>query len=150
MATSLMDKIREYLDAEGCDYEEEESIFHTVLGGDNGTYDVAIAVSDEDDLIEVYVLHDLCVPEDKRLAVAEYITRMNSRFGQAKYEFDMDTGELEVACIADLTNTTPSPELIEILIQLPAAVADTGYPGLVAVVQGDKSPKAAAEEPDEE
>jgi hypothetical protein len=70
---------------------EGESIW-AVLPGNHGS--VTIFVKVEDEAMEVVAHHPLRIPENKRAALAELITRIGPRNIKSRLEMDYDEGKL--------------------------------------------------------
>lgn len=85
------------------------------------------------------------VPEDRRLAVAEFLTRVNYGLALGNFEMDMSTGEVRFKTSIDVEGTRLTPELIRPVIYANVLTGDEYLPGLSAVIRAEKSPAEALE-----
>ncbi len=73
--------VQQYLDHEGWHYEIQEREGLTLFGAGvtlpNGQFRASFDADDSRERFGVYVYSAIYIPEAKRLAVAEYLTRVN-------------------------------------------------------------------------
>ena len=98
---------------------------------------------DEKDLLTVYVAQDNNVPENKRLLLAEFITRANYGLNLGNFDMDMDDGELGYKVSADLEGGTLSRDMVGNMVGAGVSTMDQYYPGLMAVLFSNATPEEA-------
>jgi hypothetical protein len=96
-----------------------------------------------------FLFYSVCavdVPEARRSAVAEFITRVN--FGLVSGNFEMDWADSEVRFKAgiELTGITPTTELVAALVQPNLSAILRYLPGLLMVIRNEAEPVTAREE----
>lgn len=83
------------------------------------------------------------VPEDRRLAMAEFIARANYGIVLGNFELDFADGEIRFKTSIDVESSELTPELIEPVIYANVLTMDEYLPGLLAVSQGTATPEEA-------
>lgn len=85
------------------------------------------------------------VPEDKRLAIAEFLTRANFGLNIGNFEMDFDDGEIRYKTSIDVTGDRLTTGLIDPLVKASLVAMDDYLPGITAVLAGETTPKEAVE-----
>ncbi len=83
------------------------------------------------------------VPEDRRLPMAEFITRANYGLVLGNFEMDFADGELRFKTSIDVEGTQLTPELVKPIIYANVLTMDEYLPGILAVIQSGTSPAEA-------
>jgi hypothetical protein len=91
-----------------------------------------------------YSLSPLTVPEPRRAAVADYLTRANWGLVVGNFELDLGDGEVRLKTSIDFEGGELTPPLIRNLILANVRVMDLYLPGLAATVEGGGGDDAAA------
>lgn len=86
------------------------------------------------------------VPEDRRLPMAEFLARANYSLVLGNFEMDFADGELRFKTSIDVEGMSLTPELVKPVIYANVLTMDEYLPGILAVIQADKSPAEALEE----
>jgi hypothetical protein len=86
------------------------------------------------------------VPEDKRAAVAEFVTRANYGLVIGNFEMDFNDGEVRYKTSIDVEGGDLTPKMIENLMQANLMTMDRYFPGLMGVLYGDRDPADAVAE----
>jgi hypothetical protein len=94
----------------------------------------------------IYAVAPVKVPEETRVAVAEYITRANYGLRIGNVEMDFSDGEVRYKSSLDFEGETLTPQLIKMAIYPAVQTMDHYVPGLMAVIYGGKSPEEAVAE----
>lgn len=82
------------------------------------------------------------IPTQKRVAVAEYICRVNYILLQGCLEMDMRDGEIQYKIVQRNSADMTAPVVVE-LLQTAVGTMDKFFPGVMAVTYTDKSPDEA-------
>lgn len=90
-----------------------------------------------------YSVAPVIVPGDKRLAVAEYISRANYGLIIGNFEMDFEDGELRYKTSIDLEGLEPTPALFAPLVYANVATMDRYLPGVMSILYGSASPAEA-------
>jgi hypothetical protein len=91
----------------------------------------------------IFAYAPFMVSEEKRAAVMEYLTRANYRLFLAKFEFDLDDGELRVVSTAIPEDSVLSVEMIRRMRQDVHSVMEHYLPGVLAILYGNRTPNEA-------
>jgi hypothetical protein len=83
------------------------------------------------------------VPEDKRLAVMEYLTRANYRLFLSKFEFDLTDGELRTVCTAIPEESDLSVAMVSRMRRDVHWVLEHYLPGILAILYGSQTSQQA-------
>jgi hypothetical protein len=83
------------------------------------------------------------VPEDKRLIMADFLTRANYGLYIGNFEMDFNDGEVRYKTSIDVEGTELNTALITRVVYDNLAVMDRYLPGIMSVVFGGASPTEA-------
>jgi hypothetical protein len=83
------------------------------------------------------------VPEDRRIKVAEFITRANWRLIEGDFQLDLDTGALRYKVGIDFSNTELTEQLVRNAILSGMNTIEMFTDGLMAVIEGRVEPAEA-------
>jgi hypothetical protein len=86
------------------------------------------------------------VPEEKRVAMAEFITRANYGMRIGNFEMDFSDGELRYKSSIDVEDDHLSSPLIKHMVYPNVLMMDKYLPGIMAILYAGKSPRQAVEE----
>ena len=87
----------------------------------------------------------LAADENSRLAVAEYLTRVNFNMRNGNFELNMDTGEIRFKTYVHVGAGQPDLSAARLAVMLPFLMLDRFGDGLLEVLFGFKSPREAFE-----
>jgi hypothetical protein len=130
-------------------FEGDEWDFHWMEGmpilsmgftGRNGKW-MCYAQAREDQ--EQFVFYSVCpinVPEDRRMKVAEFITRANYGMIIGNFEMDFNDGEVRYKTSIDVEGETLTPPLIKQMVYSNVIIMDRYLPGIMRVIYGDGAP----------
>jgi hypothetical protein len=119
---------------------EGETVLSMGFAGKNGRW-MCYAQAREPQ--EQFVFYSICpvnVPENRRVAAAEYLTRANYGMIVGNFEMDYDDGEIRYKTSIDIEGATLLPPLIKSMVYTNLLMLDRYLPGLMAVVYGGASP----------
>ena len=125
---------------------ESEPILRIPFQGTNGQW-MCYAQAREDQ--EQFVFYSVCpavAPEERRGAVAEFLTRANYGLIIGNFEMDFHDGEVRYKTSLDVEGDTLSPALLRSLVYANVAMMDHYLPGVMAVLYGNVSPEEAIEQ----
>ncbi|HQN01606.1 MAG TPA: YbjN domain-containing protein [Candidatus Hydrogenedentes bacterium] len=145
----LTEMVKGYFEANNWEYEcspTEEGLFLAGIEAENTEFDVVIHADDDINQITCFCIHQDTVPEEKLNDVAEYMTRVNFSNVFVAYDMDFDDGEIRMRASMNLADMKPTPDMLDTLIQNTLSFADIYYPGLIAVLEDESSPKEALDE----
>jgi hypothetical protein len=113
-----------------------ESVLQTAFQGQNGKWNCYAKAREEDQ----FVFYSICpvnAPENKRTAIAEFITRANYGTIIGNFELDYDDGEIRYKTSIDVEGDRVSFALIKRLVYDNVTMMDQYWPGIMSVVYGE-------------
>lgn len=148
--SSLLDKLRHFFDNDDWKYQvmDDRPILSGGFKGENGSWRFIAQAKEERGQIFIYSILDINVPENKRMQVAEYLTRANYGLSIGNFELDFNDGEVRYKTSMDLSDNEElvNDALIKNLVYVNLVTTDQYFPGLMAVIYGGKSPVEAINE----
>jgi hypothetical protein len=129
-----------------------EPVLYTAIQGKNGEWNCYAQIREEQAQFVFYSICPIVTPDDKHLAIAEFITRANSGMILGNFELDFEDGEIRYKTSIDVTDDYLSQALIKQLVYANVSMMDAYLPGIQPVITGDASPVEAIrklESPDE-
>jgi hypothetical protein len=125
-------------------YEVEgKSILQMAFQGENGKWTCYAKAREEQEQFVFYSICPVNTPENKRLAVAEFLTRANSGMIIGNFELDFVDGEIRYKTSIDVDGDTLTSALIKRLVYANVMMMDAYLPGIMSVIYGDVEPKDA-------
>ncbi|MCS6820133.1 MAG: YbjN domain-containing protein, partial [Chitinophagales bacterium] len=108
----------------------------------NGAVRVIIEYFPQNLVVSIYSVFAINIPEPKRKAVAEYITRANYGLLLGNFEMDFNDGEVRFKNSYALDDTFPhSEEVLRRNFVVNVEMMDKYLPGMMAVVYGNAIPE---------
>jgi hypothetical protein len=147
--STMVAAVKTYLDDMGWTYEQAERddgervLITTRVHVDPVVSRTVFDVAPGRQRFGLFAYVPFSVPEDKRLTVMEYLTRANYRLFLAKFEFDLDDGELRVASTAIPEDSVLSVEMIRRMRQDVHSVMEHYLPGVLAILYGNHTANEA-------
>src|SRR5262249_47600370 len=89
------------------------------------------------------------VPEEKRVEIAEFITRANYGLVIGNFEMDYNDGEVRYKTSVDVEGGELTPKMIENLMRANLMTMDRYFAGVMGVLYGDRDPAEAIAEMEE-
>ncbi|MUG97832.1 YbjN domain-containing protein [Scytonema sp. UIC 10036] len=122
---------------------EGQPVLQIVFQGENGKWTCYASTKIEQQQFIFYSLCSVNAPEDKRLAVAEFLTRANSGMVIGNFELDFANGEIRYKTSIDVQGDRLSFALIKRLVYANVTMMDRYLPGIMSVIYDDMSPEDA-------
>ena len=111
--------------------------------GDNNRYDLWAFINDKGNILSIYAIIPMTVPEQKRSDLADFLHRANYDMMIGNFEFDVRDGEIRFKVSSDFFGAKPEPDMISCMIDCALAMADRYAPGVGVILFGDQSPEQA-------
>jgi len=121
----------------------EENRILMGCSGDNGRYQVLIRFRPEKELVSVLFYYPFSVPEEKRQAVSDAVTRMNYGLLFGNCEMDFSDGELRYRSYMPVDDSPLYPNQLRTIIMTSWATTDRYYPAFMDVIWGSTTPEEA-------
>ena len=144
----LLDQVEDFFITEGWKYgrvEEKDAVTLNMLGR-NATFEIVGIEDEARDSVTFYTVAPNRVPEDRRLAVSEYLTRANYGLRNGNFEMDFADGEVRYKTFIDVEGGELVIKMVENLFTSNFSTMDRYYPGLMKVIFGGATPAAAVAE----
>ena len=125
---------------------EGRTIYRMGFSGQNAQVACYAQVVVDQELCLFYAMAPFKVPEDARMAAAEFITRANYGMRIGNFELDFRDGEVRYKTSFDFEGATLTPELIKQAIYPAVLTIDRYMPGLMGVAHGGRDPAEAIAE----
>ena len=133
-------------------FQEDEWPFYQIKGqpvlqmafqGENGKLTCYAKVREKQEQFVFYSLCPVNAPENKRMAIAEFITRANSGTIVGNFELDFADGEIRYKTSIDVEGDRLSSALIKQMVYANVTMMDEYLPGIMSVIYSDVSPADA-------
>jgi len=111
--------------------------------GKNGKWTCYAQVNEDQELFFFYSVCPINIPENKRLAVSEFITRANYGLKIGNFELDFNDGEVRYKTSVDIENDRLSTALISNQVYANLWTMDRYLPGILMIVYGSAAPEQA-------
>ncbi len=115
------------------------------FSGKNGRWMCYAQARDDQQQFVFYSVCPLNVPEARRPAVAEFITRANYGMIIGNFEMDYTDGEVRYKTSIDVEGVGLSAPLAKQMVYANVLIMDRYLPGLMAVMYGSEAPRDAVE-----
>jgi hypothetical protein len=106
------------------------------LSGPLGSWTFYAQIVEEQELIVFYSVCPLTVPENRRLEIADFLTRANYGLALGNFELDFEDGEIRYKTVLEVDGRYVSPALVKRLVKANGLAMETYLPGIGAVVAG--------------
>lgn len=125
------------------DADEDQMVLWTGINGENGKYRIYAHVQNEN--LVVHSVSPTDVPERKRNAIAEYLTRANYGLVIGNFEMDYSDGEVRYKTSFKVKDGVLAPWMVNNLAYVNSVMMDKYYPGLMSVLYGGATPEQAVQ-----
>jgi hypothetical protein len=122
---------------------ENQPILQVSFQGANGKWNCYARAREKQQQVVFYSIFPVNAPENKRLVVAEFITRANSGTIIGNFELDFTDGEIRYKTSIDIEGDRLSFALIKNLVYANVSMMDEYLPGIMSVIYGDVEPQQA-------
>lgn len=128
-------------------YEQvEPGILKMGVSGKNGKWVCFAQAREEQEQFVFYSLLPTNVPEPKRQAMSEFLTRANWGLVMGNFEMDLSDGEVRYKTALDVEGDCVSPSLIRNTVLPNVRMMDRYLPGIMGVIYGSMSPEQALQQ----
>ena len=120
-----------------------DAVLQMTFRGENGQW-MCFAQAREE--LRQFIFYSVCpvtIGADKRLAIAEFITRANYGLIIGNFELDFEDGELRYKPSLDVEAADLTPGLIRPVVYANVITMDRYLPGALAILYGNTLPEEA-------
>jgi len=125
------------------DADEDSKLVRWGIAGEHAHVHCIAGINEDDDLLQVFIVMPIRVPEEKRLEVAEFCARATYGMKIGRFETDLDDGEVRVHASAPFRTGDLPEEVVHQCVGISLLLGDHYFPDLMSVVFGDTDPDAA-------
>ena len=154
--TSMLETVTQFLDEVELEYGEPK-IKELESGGrrfiipsritlDNGRFNFHIQGNEEKGFLGFYIQHFTFVPEERRSAMAELITRLNYRLWVGYFAMDYEDGEILFKASLDIDGMNLGFSVMRNQLYCCFFMLDKFAPAFEHVIAGDSTPEEAVTE----
>jgi hypothetical protein len=122
---------------------EDQPILRMVFQGDNAQWICYAQAREEQKQFLFYSVCPVNAPEDRRMAVAEFLTRANYGMLIGNFEMDFDDGEIRYKTSIDVEGDRLTLALVQQLVYTNVLMMDHYLPDLMGVIYGNMAPAEA-------
>lgn len=142
------------LDVAESHLRQAEWIFERMQGRDaircsvrakNASFRLYLDAIESHEQFLVYAVSPNPIPEARRPAAAEYVTRANYGMRIGNFEMDLNDGEIRYKVSADVEGSSLTPRMVENMIATAVTTLDRYFPGLMGICFADQNPLEAIE-----
>jgi hypothetical protein len=132
---NLMAVVKTFLTEDEWPYQELENqmLVRTQFQGDNAQW-VCFAQTNEE--MQQFIFYSICpinIAENKRKAMAEFLTRANYGLLMGNFEMDFEDGQVRYKTSLDVEGETLTPGLVKNVIYANVTLMDRYMPGIMKV-----------------
>jgi hypothetical protein len=120
-----------------------QTVLQANFTGKNGRLNCFAQTNEEQFIYFFYSICPVNVPEDRRMMVAEFITRANYGLKVGNFEMDMDDGEVRFKTSIDVEKSELNRGLVSNLVYSNVWTMDRYLPGILSVTYGSETPRQA-------
>ena len=141
----IMDAVKAFFTADNWSFDEVEgrNIIRMQFAGENANWTCYAQVKEEQERLMFYSTLPTKAPEEKRFAIAEYITRANYGLLIGNFEMDFADGEIRFKTSVDMEDGALTHKFIQNLVYMNVLMMDKYLPGVMSVIYSDTSPANA-------
>jgi len=142
--STLMATVRSMLD--GYEYRYLQMDANTLwlyLRNEAGLYSLCFLTNDDARFVRIVGSYGSSVPDDRRLAVAELLSRINVRLGFGNFELDFDDGEARFRVGEDVHGTQLTEAIVDRMMGYTIVTLDRYHEAVMTVGFGTVEPVVA-------
>lgn len=128
----------------------DEYAFRFVFGGDTGRFRCYAQIRVDHEQLLIYVIAPFRSDEAQRLAMSEYLGRVNYGTRIGNFALNFDNGQIRFKSSLNFAECTLDATWIKNALYPALRTMDVYYPGMILVHEGKLSPAAALAEVEEQ
>jgi hypothetical protein len=146
--TELLEIIVDFLQEDGWPFTpvEGQTALRTAFQGENGQWTCYALALEEQRQFVFYSVCPVNASEEKRPAMAEFLTRANYGLFVGNFEMDWSDGEIRYKTGIDVEGDRLSQALVQQMVYANVVSMDRYLPGIMKVLYGHLSPAEAVAE----
>lgn len=125
---------------------DEDRVIQTQFRGDNGQWVCYTQVNQEKNQLVFYSVCSNNTPEEKRVNMAEFLTRANFGIIIGNFELNFADGQVRYKTSLDVEDTDINAALIKNLVYANVTLMNYYFSGIMKVIYSDLTPSQIIEE----
>jgi hypothetical protein len=125
---------------------DDNPVYRVYFAGQNGELACFAQVRVDLEQFLFYAVMPVRAPVERRIAMAEFVTRANYGLRIGNFEMDFDDGEIRYKASLDFESEQLTDNWIRGVIYPAVQTMDRYLPGLLTVIYGGKTPEEAVAE----
>ena len=120
---------------------ENGKLLRVQVSLENGDYACYASVNEEE---QIFIFRSMCpvkAPPNRRLLIAEFLTRANYGFKLGNFEMDFEDGEIRYKTSIDVEGDRLTTPLVKRLVYSNLSLMDDYFLGIMKVIFGGMSPE---------
>jgi hypothetical protein len=148
MADRILTALMAFFDEEEWSYDQvpDKPVLKLGFTGKNGNWTCYAQVRELDEQFVFYSLCPLSIPERKRAAVSEFLTRANYGLVIGNFEMDLDDGEIRYKSSLDAESGELTLGMIKNAVYANVLMMDKYLPGILSILGGNVEPRKAIDD----
>jgi hypothetical protein len=148
----LFEAVVDYLTEDDWKFQvvKDDTALMLSFRGEAGSWQCFATVDEEKQWFTFYSILPSNVPEEKRVEIAEFVTRANYGLVIGNFEMDYGDGEVRYKTSVDVEGGELTPKMIENIMRANLMTMDRYFAGLMGVLYGDRDPAEAIAEMEED
>ena len=140
-------QLKNFFDKDDWNYDEpQEGVLTMQVEADNTKFNCVAQVREGADVMAFYTISVQPIPEEKRAAVVEFITRANYGMILGNFEVDLSDGEVRYKTVLAVSaDITPDEEMFKLHVYTNIVTHDRYFPGFMQVVYAGIAPEVACQ-----
>lgn len=141
----LMDVVAEYLTADDWKFDRiaDHNVISTSVKAEHATYRLFFHADESSQIVMLYATLSNLIPEERRLAAADYLTRANYGMRIGNFELDLNDGEVRYKVSMDVEGGTLALTMVKNMIGTAVTTFDRYFQGLMSVCYAVTDPAEA-------
>jgi hypothetical protein len=141
----ILDIVAQFFKEDDWPYSQLEgkTVLRTGFSGENGQWSCFAQALEDRYQFVFYSLLPNKAPEERRPAMAEFLTRANYGMILGNFEMDFSDGEIRYKTSIDVEDDDLTPALLKQLLYANVMTMDRYWPGIMAVLYSNVSPAEA-------
>ena len=144
---SLFTTVRAMLDSRNYKYQpiDERSLTMT-FQNERGAYGLFFTTNDKSDFVGLSATYGSKIPDDRRVPIAEALSRINHRLWLGNFELDFSNGQLRFRIGIDVEDGRLSEKMVSNLLGVTLNAMERYHVALMRIAFGEVEPEAALTE----
>ncbi len=145
---NLMDSVADYFTHDGWEFirHDDEKKISMGVTSDHGKWPCLVSIDEEEKVVFFHSICPLKIPLDKRVKMAEFLTRVNRLCFMGSFVMDFDSGEIRFETYVFGNEETVASEQLEVAVGRNIAMMDKHIEAIAKVMSSDITPAEAVAE----